>query len=214
MSDNSEETAYPNRSHAATDRALPLVPPPATTAGLVAAFLAPVLALVWFADVSQTVQLETVAIVSASTLVIMLISISLFDIAQFRLPDPLVAAILGVGLVVAAVGGTMDLLHGCVGAAIGFGALWLVRYAYRSLRSREGLGLGDVKLLGAGGAWVGADGLALVVTIAAGAALVAVALTKLARPNFDLAQRIAFGPFLAWGIWIVWILGQIGRSLH
>ena len=138
----------------------------------------------------------------------LLIAASRVDIARYRLPDPMVAAILGVGLIVAAVGGSMALLHAVVGAVCGFVSLWLVRNVYRSLRGREGLGLGDVKLLGAGGAWVGAEGLAMVVTIAAGSALVTLALIKLARPGFDLGGRIAFGPFLAWGIWLVWLIGR------
>ena len=42
-----------------------------------------------------------------------------------------------------------------IGAAVGFGALWLLAFLYRRVRGREGLGGGEPFLLGAGGAWVG-----------------------------------------------------------
>ena len=38
------------------------------------------------------------------------------------------------------------------GAACGYTAFWVISWAYRRARGREGLGLGDAKLLAAGGA--------------------------------------------------------------
>ena len=45
------------------------------------------------------------------------------------------------------------------GAMCGYLLLWAVAWVYRRLRGRDGLGLGDAKLLAAAGAWVGAGGL-------------------------------------------------------
>lgn len=54
----------------------------------------------------------------------------------------------------------------------------LVRTGYWQLRRREGIGLGDAKLLAAAGAWVAWQGLPSVVLIAAVAGLLAAALAR------------------------------------
>jgi leader peptidase (prepilin peptidase)/N-methyltransferase len=74
----------------------------------------------------------------------------------------------------------------------------------------EGLGLGDVKLAAAGGAWTGWQDLPNVVLVAAVAAL-ALALVRAAHRRKRLAgtDRLPFGAFLAPAIWIVWALRQL-----
>jgi leader peptidase (prepilin peptidase)/N-methyltransferase len=87
-----------------------------------------------------------------------------------------------------------------VAGYLGFRLLGAV---FRRLRGREGLGQGDAKLLAAGGAWVGAWQLPDVLLAAACSAL-AYAFRK-GKP--DAAERIPFGPFLAAGIWLMWLYG-------
>jgi leader peptidase (prepilin peptidase)/N-methyltransferase len=93
---------------------------------------------------------------------------------------------------------------------LGGAAFWLVRAAYGTLRGREGLGLGDVKLAAAAGAWTGWQDLPNVVLLAAVAAL-GLALVRAAHRRKGLAgtERIAFGAFLAPAIWVVWVLRQL-----
>ena len=88
--------------------------------------------------------------------------------------------------------------------------LWLVREAYARLRRREGLGLGDVKLAAAAGAWTGWQGLTDVVLLAALAALAFVlARAAMRRKAVAGTDRIAFGAFLAPALWIVWVAHQL-----
>ncbi|HFF9515480.1 TPA: A24 family peptidase [Serratia marcescens] len=54
-----------------------------------------------------------------------------------------------------------------IGAAAGYGALWLLNALYRQLRRRNGIGQGDFKLLAALGAWLGWTMLPLLVCLAA-----------------------------------------------
>jgi leader peptidase (prepilin peptidase)/N-methyltransferase len=99
------------------------------------------------------------------------------------------------------------------GAAIGYGAAFAVREIYRFARGRNGLGLGDVKLLAAAGAWISWDGLPSVLFIASVTALAACLILWLLdlRPRLRLGsdERIPFGIFLAIGLWIVWLHGPI-----
>ena len=87
----------------------------------------------------------------------------------------------------------------------GFAILAAVNCLYRRIRGQDGLGLGDAKQLAAGGAWVGLSGLSGIVMIASFTGL-AWALVQTCRTRQILAQtRVAFGPFLAFGIWIIWL---------
>jgi leader peptidase (prepilin peptidase)/N-methyltransferase len=82
--------------------------------------------------------------------------------------------------------------------------------AYARLRGREGLGLGDAKLLAVAGAWLGWRALPVVVVIACGAGLGWAAVRLLMRGRTGLAEPIAFGAPLSVAIWICLILASTG----
>ncbi|HTL31985.1 MAG TPA: prepilin peptidase [Kofleriaceae bacterium] len=87
---------------------------------------------------------------------------------------------------------------GLVGAAIGYGLPWLIGWVYLKLRNREGLGLGDGKLLALVGALFGWQG---VVTSLFGGSVVGsiigiAALTR-AKKKDVMTTELPFGPFLA-----------------
>jgi leader peptidase (prepilin peptidase)/N-methyltransferase len=92
-------------------------------------------------------------------------------------------------------------------ALAGFAAFAAIALAYRRLRGREGLGLGDAKLLAAAGAWLGWQALPGLVLVAALGAL-AVALARTATGGtLSATMRVAFGSYLALAFWLVWLLG-------
>ncbi len=130
-----------------------------------------------------------------------LLTLGWIDAASLRLPDALTLPLLAAGLAEAAWLEPEALTGRAFGAALGYTALWAVAQGYRRLRGRAGLGLGDAKLLAAGGAWVGAAALPLVVL---GAALGGLA-WALRRGRPDWQARQPFGPFLAAAIWVAWL---------
>jgi leader peptidase (prepilin peptidase) / N-methyltransferase len=83
-----------------------------------------------------------------------------------------------------------------LGALLGGGVLWAIAEIYVRVRGIEGMGMGDVKMLGMIGAFLGAPlmGLTLVLSSFAGA-LTGVAL--MAARRGDLQRRLPFGTFLA-----------------
>jgi len=86
---------------------------------------------------------------------------------------------------------------------------YFVRWGYRQLRGVEGLGLGDVKLAMAAGAWTGMQGMLNVILLASLTAMAFVAIQRIVAPQtVTLSTRLAFGSFLAPAIWIVWFAGQ------
>ncbi|MCE3289484.1 MAG: prepilin peptidase [Caulobacter sp.] len=144
-----------------------------------------------------------------------LLIVAVIDGEHFWLPDRLTLPLGAVGLIQAVVfallgSQSMAWIHNLIGAAAGFGALWLIAFAYRRLRGREGLGGGDPILLGAIGAWVGWQGLPSVVIWAGLAGLIVVLTMTIRRRGVSAEMKLPFGVFLALGGWMVWMLGPLG----
>ena len=141
-----------------------------------------------------------------------MLAIAVIDARRFTIPDLLSlpaipAGLLASGWLLDPWSGQLVSLQHLIGACLGGAAFWLVREAYWRLRGREGLGLGDVKLAAAGGAWIGWEHLADMVLLAAVGALgFAIALAALRRGRLSGGEMIPFGTFLAPSIWVVWAL--------
>lgn len=143
-----------------------------------------------------------------------LLVLALMDIRYLVLADIIVLPVLAVGIATSFAISEDQGLASLAGAALGGGASLAVRDFYRWLRGREGLGLGDVKLLAASGAWVGWTGLPSVVFIASVVALVVVLPIAWATRNRRTGEsRVPFGAFIALGLWIVWLHGPINFDL-
>jgi leader peptidase (prepilin peptidase)/N-methyltransferase len=138
-----------------------------------------------------------------------LLALGWIDLRRWLLPDELTLSLVPVGLAAAWWFAPEELRDRVAGAACGYLGLWVVAWAYRRLRGRDGLGMGDAKLLAAGGAWVGASGLPSVVFGAAVAALAAAAIMAVAGTRLDRYSALPFGAFLAPAIWLVWLFGPI-----
>jgi len=139
-----------------------------------------------------------------------LLTLSLIDLRCYRLPDFLTLPILLAGFGVTAVARHAELPGHLLGAVLGFAVLVGIGWVYRRLRGREGLGLGDAKLLAAGGAWLSWEALpALVLTAAVLALAVTIGLRLWQREPLSAATRVPFGPYLALAIWLAWLYGPV-----
>lgn len=140
----------------------------------------------------------------------LLLALSVIDIRTRRLPDVLNLALAIAGIAATALLNQALLVEHLAAAAVGYASLLAVELAYRQLRGRDGLGRGDAKLFGALGAWVGLQGLAATLLVAATAAILFILIASRVRKTGirgDIA--IAFGPFLAFGGWITWVWGPV-----
>jgi leader peptidase (prepilin peptidase) / N-methyltransferase len=138
-----------------------------------------------------------------------LLVLAVSDARRFILPDVVTLPLVPAGLIVNEILHPGSLLAYGLAALGGFLAFAGTRLLYRHFRHREGMGLGDAKLLGAAGAWVSWEGLPSVVAIASLAGLAAVLL----RGGVDRAAKpgdpVPFGTFLCLGTWLVWLYGPL-----
>jgi leader peptidase (prepilin peptidase) / N-methyltransferase len=150
-----------------------------------------------------------------AALALLMLAIAIIDARSFIIPDELTAAALALALVNAALldplldfAGIVEEVTWSMVRGIALAACFLaVRAAYRRLRGREGIGLGDVKLAGVAGAWLGWTMMPIAVEVAALAALGMYALRQAigGRP-IRATGRLPFGLFLAPAIWLCWLL--------
>jgi leader peptidase (prepilin peptidase) / N-methyltransferase len=100
----------------------------------------------------------------------------------------------------------ISFLDALLGAALGSGLLWLVSEAYFRLRGREGMGMGDVKMMLMVGAFLGAKRTLL--TIFAGSLLGSIlGLAFMAARRKDSNYELPFGTFLGMAALLVVFFG-------
>ncbi len=148
----------------------------------------------------------------AALFMLTLIALAAIDWETGFLPDmltvPLIVLGLSVGLVANGAGLFVPFPDSLIGAAAGFIALWGIAAGYKLLRGREGVGLGDAKLLAAIGAWNGWMALPMVVFIAALVGLAVVGLMRLRGGDIRTETAIPFGPALALAGALMFLIGQ------
>jgi leader peptidase (prepilin peptidase)/N-methyltransferase len=138
-----------------------------------------------------------------------LLTLSAIDWRTGLLPDILTLPLIAAGLGVAWLVDPKSLLDHVIGAVVGFVVFAALSEIYLRLRGRDGLGLGDAKLLAASGAWLGWQALPSVILFAALLGLAAVLVLRVAGKHLDATSRIAFGPALAAATWAVWLYGPL-----
>jgi leader peptidase (prepilin peptidase)/N-methyltransferase len=130
------------------------------------------------------------------------------DVDRFEIPDVGCFAILTLGLLWTVKDSGLDsqvLLETFTRIGFAAGLLFVMRATYRLIRNSEGLGLGDVKLIGAGASWLSWPNLSLALLVAVGAAIMVVVVRRLlVYEKVQANTPIPFGAFLAPAIWIVW----------
>jgi leader peptidase (prepilin peptidase) / N-methyltransferase len=153
---------------------------------------------------------RTIGLLAAGLALVML-AIAVIDWRSFIIPNWLNAAGFGLAIMHAAAqepeamlqAVAMAVLRG-VGLALIFLAL---RYGYATLRGRQGLGLGDVKLALVAGAWLDWLVIPIAIELAAFAALSAYLLRQLISGRaISATNRMPFGLFFAPAIWMCWVL--------
>jgi len=146
-----------------------------------------------------------VTIAAGLVLLCLLAAVCAIDARFGVIPDSLVVALaVGGGVATVAIGAA-DLAQRVGEAGIMLVAASLFRCGYFRARGLHGLGLGDVKLMGAGVLWTGLSPVSAIILIAVASAFTSIGVQHAQGETMTGQDAIAFGPHLAVGIWLAWI---------
>ena len=90
-------------------------------------------------------------------------------------------------------------INSLIGGVIGYLIIWLIIFVYKKVRNKEGMGLGDAKLLSAIGFWFGWVSIPFVLFLSSIIAL-GFSLPSLVNKSKNLSSQIPFGPYIILGI--------------
>jgi leader peptidase (prepilin peptidase)/N-methyltransferase len=144
----------------------------------------------------------------------LMLGIASSDFRRYIIPNELTGAAIGLALLRAGTVGPeagWEALLWAAGRALAIALPLLALMAgYRWWRGRDGLGLGDIKLAGVAGAWLGVVTLFAVVELATLSALGAYfAAAAIRRRPMKVTAFLPFGMFLAPAIWLGWLAEAI-----
>ncbi|KAF0123202.1 MAG: leader peptidase (prepilin peptidase) / N-methyltransferase [bacterium] len=137
-----------------------------------------------------------------------LLVITFIDIDHQIIPDVITLPGIILGFTVSLFLPGMTFMDSIIGIAAGGGGLFLVAMGYHLLTKREGMGVGDIKLISMIGAFLGIKG--VILTIFLGSLFgSSVGLAVMIKEKRDRRYAVPFGPFLTIGALIFLFWGEI-----
>ena len=153
--------------------------------------------------------------ISITTVLLMILAlvfviIFFIDLKHYIIPDSLTFPLMVLGFLKSFDPNLNEIfpnyINSLIGGIFGYGIIWLIIFFYKVLRNKEGMGLGDAKLLAAIGFWFGWIAIPFVIFSSSVIALFTV-LPSLINKKKKLSSIIPFGPFIIIGciLYIIFI---------
>ncbi len=142
--------------------------------------------------------------ISIITVLLMMLSLSFLiiffiDLEHFIIPNVLTFPMMIVGFLKSFDPNLPSLfpnyINSLIGGLFGYGVIWSIIYFYKQIRKKEGMGLGDAKLLAVVGFWFGWISIPFVLFLSSVLALLWVA-PDLIKKSKKLTSQIPFGPYI------------------
>ena len=89
-------------------------------------------------------------------------------------------------------------INSLLGGFFGYAIIWLIIFFYKKVRNKEGMGLGDAKLMAVVGFWFGWASIPFTIFISSAVALVLV-IPSLIKKTRNMSAQIPFGPYIIIG---------------
>ena len=154
---------------------------------------------------------------SLTTLLLFILSISFIiiffiDLKHFIIPNEITYPLMVIGFIKSFDPNlNMDLfpnfMNSLIGGLFGYMIIWLIIFIYKKLRNKEGMGLGDAKLLSVIGFWFGWVSIPFVIFFSSAVALLIV-IPDVIRNKKNLSSQIPFGPYLIVGCIIFLVFNE------
>ena len=134
---------------------------------------------------------------------IFFVIIFFIDLKHFIIPNELTFPLMAIGLLKSFDPNLNqylfpNFLNSLIGGVAGYIIIWMIIFIYKRLRNKEGMGLGDAKLLSAIGFWFGWISIPFILFFSSFIALV-LAIPSLINKSKNLSSQIPFGPYLILG---------------
>ena len=142
--------------------------------------------------------------ISITTILMMMLSLSFLiiffiDLKHFIIPNVLTFSMMFVGFFKSFDPNLHPLfpnyINSLIGGVFGYGIIWSIIYFYKQVRKKEGMGLGDAKLLAVVGFWFGWVSIPFVLFCSSILALLWV-VPDLIKKSKKLTSQIPFGPYI------------------
>ena len=149
----------------------------------------------------------------ASVFCSLLLVASIIDLQHMIIPDEISLSMVALTPLVVYLHPELAWRSAAIGVVLGGGVIYAIAWAYRLIRGKVGMGMGDVKLLAGIGGWLGWQAVLPTLLYASLlGTLVAVTLIPLSKKRYNFQSALPFGPFLALGSVLHMFLGQSLRS--
>ena len=146
--------------------------------------------------------------ISITTLLLIILSIFFIiiffiDLKHFIIPNELTFPLMLIGFVKSFepnLNQTIfpNYINSLIGGVFGYLIIWLIIFFYKKVRNKEGMGLGDAKLMAVVGFWFGWLSIPFTIFISSFVALI-FAIPSLLKKNKNMSTQIPFGPYIIIG---------------
>ena len=142
--------------------------------------------------------------ISLTTILLMILSLSFLitffiDLKHFIIPNSLTFSMMILGFIKSFDPNLNSIfpnyINSLIGGFFGYGIIFSIIFFYKQIRKKEGMGLGDAKLLAVIGFWFGWISIPFVIFLSSIFALVFV-VPDLIKKNKKMSSQIPFGPYI------------------
>ena len=144
---------------------------------------------------------------SLTTLLLIILSLAFIiiffiDLKHFFIPDVITYPMMVLGFLKSFDPNLNEIfpnyIFSLIGGIFGYGIIWSIIYFYKQVKKKDGMGLGDAKLLAVIGFWFGLDAIPFIIFLSSTTALLSV-VPDLIKKTKKLSTQIPFGPFIIIG---------------
>ena len=159
--------------------------------------------------------------ITLTTLLLMILSLSFtiiffIDLKHFIIPNEITFSMMVIGFLKSFDPNLNSIfpnyINSVIGGLFGYGIIWSIIYFYKQVRKKEGMGLGDAKLLSVIGFWFGWIAIPFVIFISSVVALFSV-IPSLIKKSKNMSSQIPFGPFIILGCILYIIFAEQYKNL-
>jgi leader peptidase (prepilin peptidase)/N-methyltransferase len=143
--------------------------------------------------------------ISIDTLLLVILSMFLLviffiDLKNYIIPNELTFPLMGIGFLKSFDPNLNTLIfpnfvNSLIGGVLGYSLIWSIIFFYKQIRNKEGMGLGDAKLLAVTGFWFGWVSVPFVIFLSSIIGLISV-MPSLMTKKIKMTSQIPFGPYI------------------